>query len=432
MAYFRALADAPSEQSSTWRCTLAGLVALRLIDAWATEAPLPDAGLRALERAINMMDVDAQEREPLRALREAMLVEARGRTAAGDSRVLERLREYGESLWLTAEWALASDACRTIIRHARTTSERAIVPLAYSRLGHCLLARGRQDAAIEVFQTARSYASARGDLRSDLSLRIAETTVEIQRGNYPAAECILDEVIAEATFAALPELKARAMHDRGGVAYKRGDFDRALALYFRALDEYGTDIGADRVLADIAIAVLELGHHDIAREVLQILERESIEQMQRWAAMVNLMRIAALDDNEPLFDGYRRKLARVRLPVRQRAYYHLFAAQGWLRFDQPSLARRELARVASAVRRHQLSELDEELSSALHKLGLTSATGMAPSDTPELIAVERESAARTTSDLQPLIDHALAAAEAWQRSRRSAPAKSRLAAGATA
>jgi hypothetical protein len=46
MAYFRALADAPSERSSGWRSTLAGLVAMRLIDAWATEDLLPDAGLR--------------------------------------------------------------------------------------------------------------------------------------------------------------------------------------------------------------------------------------------------------------------------------------------------------------------------------------------------------------------------------------------------
>jgi hypothetical protein len=292
--------------------------------------------------------------------------------------------------------------------------------------------RGRQDAAVEAFQTGRSFASARGDLRSELSLRIAETAAEIQRGNYMAAECILDEVIAEATFAAMPELRARAMHDRGGVAYKRGDIERALALYFRALDEYGTDIGADRVLADIALAVLELGHRDIAREVLQILERESIEQTQRWAATVNLMRIAALDDNEPLFDGYRRTLVRVRLPVRQRAYYRLFAAQGWLRFDQPLLARRELARVASAVRRHQLSELDEELSSALHQLALTSTKSSAASGTPALISVGRQSAARPTPDVQRLIDHASAAAKAWQSGRRSAPAKSRLAASATA
>lgn len=427
MAYFRALADAPNEQDPTWRSTLAGLVAMRLIDAWATEEPLPDAGLRALERAINMMDVDAPERAPLGGLRGALTAEENGR-AGDESQVLERTHEYAESLWLTAEWALASDSCRTIIRHARTPSEQAIVPSAYSRLGHCLLVRGRQDAAIEAFQTGRSIASSHGDMRSDLTLRIAETTVEVQRGRYAAAECILDEVIADATFAGLTQVRARAIHDRGVIAFKRGDAARALTLYFRALDEYGTHAGADRVLADISLAVLEIGYLEIAREVLQKLEQDSIESLQRWTATVNLMRIAALDDKELVFDEYRRKLTRLNLPVRLRAYYKLFAAQGWIRFGQPLLARRELAGVHHAVQHYQLAELEAELSEVLRALELTSMKREATAST----SFDRESTARLTPDLQRLVDRAPAAATIWQGGRRSgAETHSGLAAGLT-
>jgi hypothetical protein len=405
MAYFRALADAPSEQSSGWRCTLAGLVAMRLIDAWATEDPLPDAGLRALERAINMMDVDAPERGTLRSLGEALVGEASGRTDDEDSCVLERTRAYGESLWLTAEWALASDACRTIIRHARTTAEQQIVPQAYDRLGHCLLARGRQDKAMEIFQAGRSFASARDDFRSDLCLRISEASVDRIRGNHMAAECILDDVIADATFAALPDVRARATHDRGVTAFHRGETVRAVSLYFQALREYGTDAGADRVLADIALAVLKFGYHDIARDVLEILERDSVEQVQRWAATVNLMRIAALDDHEPLFDGYRRSLARVRLPVRQLAHYHLFAAWGWLRFHQPLLARRELTRAQYVVRRYRITELDDDISASLTALESKAPVLVTPPLAPP--------------DLRLLIERTPAAVVAWQNGRRS-------------
>ena len=405
MAYFRALADAPSEQSSGWRSTLAGLVAMRLIDAWATEDPLPDAGLRALERAINMMDVDTPERGALRSLGEALVGEASGRTDNEDSCVLDRTRAYGESLWLTAEWALASDACRTIIRHARTTVEQQIVPQAYDRLGHCLLARGRQDRALEIFQAGRSFASARDDLRSDLCLRISEASVDRIRGNYMAAECILDDVIADATFAALPDVRARATHDRGVTAFHRGENVRAVSLYFQALREYGTDAGADRVLADIALAVLKFGYHDIARDVLEILERDSAEQVQRWAATVNLMRIAALDDNEQLFDGYRRSLARVRLPVRQLAHYHLFAAWGWLRFHQPLLARRELTRAQHIVRRYRITELDDDISASLTSLESKAPVLVTPPLAPP--------------DLRLLIERTPAAVVAWQNGRRS-------------
>ena len=421
MAYFRALADAPSEQDATWRSTLAGLVAMRLVDAWATEEPLPDAGLRALERAINMMDVDAPEREPLTCLRRALAAEEGGRVGDFDSPVLKCTFEYAESLWLTAEWALASDACRTVIRHGRTASEHDIVPLAYDRLGHCLLARGRQDAAMEAFQTGRSFASSRGDTRSDLFLRISEAIVERRKTNYLAAECILDEVIAETTFASMPELRARATHDRGVIAYNRGDYARALSLYFLALDGYGTDSGADRVLADIAVAVLELGHRDIARSILIALEKDSAEQIQRWTATVNLMRIAMLEDDEPLFDQYRRTLARVHLPVRQRAHYHLFAAKGWLRFDQPVLARRELQRAQYVIGRYRVSELDEELAAALSSFDLKTPKGEKP------LLVQRDH----MPDLRRWIDRAPAAAMAWQCGRRSADGRYQLAAAAT-
>jgi hypothetical protein len=368
MAFFRALADAPNEQSSEWRCTLAGLVAMRLIDEWATEQPLPDAGLRALERAINMMDVDVLERAALRLLDDALLNEATGRTGNEESQVLRLARDYAECLWVTAEWTLASDVCRTVIRHARTTSEQQIVPLVYDRLGHCLLERGRQDAALEAFETGRGVASARGDFRSDLCLRISEARVDRLRGNYVAAECVLDEVSAWATFTDLPDVAARANHDRGVLAFRRGDNVRALALYFQALREYGTHTAADRVLADIALAVLQFGFRDIARGVFVILERDSVEQIQRWGATVNLMLIAVQEDHELLFDGYRRALARVRLPVRQQAYYHLIAAQGWLKFDQRSLAHRELTRAQDVVRRYRITELDGDLSATLRSL----------------------------------------------------------------
>jgi hypothetical protein len=220
-----------------------------------------------------------------------------------------------------------------------------------------------------------------------------------------AAECILDDVIADATFAALPDVRARATHDRGVTAFHRGETVRAVSLYFQALREYGTDAGADRVLADIALAVLKFGYHDIARDVLEILERDSAEQVQRWAATVNLMRIAALDDNEPLFDGYRRSLARVRLPVRQLAHYHLFAAWGWLRFHQPLLARRELTRAQYVVRRYRITELDDDISASLTALESKAPVLVTPPLAPP--------------DLRLLIERTPAAVVAWQNGRRS-------------
>jgi hypothetical protein len=129
--------------------------------------------------------------------------------------------------------------------------------------------------------------------------------------------------------------------------------------------------------------------------------------------MLNLMRIAAVHDSESLFDRYGRTLARVRLPARQRAYYHVFAAEGWLRFDRPALARRHLERAEYLYDRYGIIEIDEKLSQCLRALeskqSLTEAA---------LPAQDDKATALIGPDLRHLIDQAPAAAIAWQSGRK--------------
>jgi tetratricopeptide (TPR) repeat protein len=414
MAYFRALADAPSEQCSTWRSTLAGLVGLRLVDAWAEGGPLPGAGIQAFERAINMMDVDAMERPALKRLSDTLLAEKCGRDARAESPVLECLRDYGESLWLGAEWTLGVDACRTAIRHAVTPADHTIVPSLYDRLGNCFRAIGRQDSALEAFETGRALASARGDLASELHLRISEANLEEQLGNSGAAERLLEEVLVDAERAALTHVRARALHDRGVIAYYREDHGRALSLFFQALSAYGTHPRVERVLADIAMVVLEFGFLDIARDAFRALEIYSEERVQRWTAALNLMRIGVLDGDEAAFDFYRRKMADVRLSARLEAHYHLLVSEGWLRFDKPSLAHKALNRAQHTARRYKVNELGERLAHCLLDLQRARTTS------ERLPAAARQIAPRgQASDVRPFLEPTSAAVLEWRRVRQS-------------
>jgi hypothetical protein len=120
-----------SEHSSVWRNTLAGLAALRLLDVWADGTPLPEAGIQALDNAINMMDVDTLQRAPLRRLANELSEERNGRRTHHESTVLRSVPPYAEALWNDAEWTLAIDVCQTAINHAETIGEPALVPSLY-------------------------------------------------------------------------------------------------------------------------------------------------------------------------------------------------------------------------------------------------------------------------------------------------------------
>lgn len=412
LAYFKALASEPNEQTSSWRSTLAGLVAMRLVDAWAQGDPLPAAGIQALERAINMMDLDVPEAPSLRNIAAALRAERAGRQSGGDSSVLPLVREYAEILWQTAAWTLAADCCRTIIRHAKAESERALVPLVYDRLGHCLSARGRSDAAVDAFRTGRTLANERGDLAADLQLRVSEAHLESQRGLGTAAECMLDEVTVEATFAGLRRLGAQALHARGVIAYKRGDTARALELYLRALSEYGDDRRAERALADLALVWLDQGYHGVARGVFERLAQDSLEGSQRSVATMNLMHIAVLEGDEPRFDAYHRALARAVLAVRHQAHYYLIAAEGWLRFERPTLARRSLTRAANAIRRGGITDLMTRWSDCQRALAAS-----ARKREPKANAVELPRTAPV--EFEPLAARTRAATLSWRGGRRS-------------
>jgi tetratricopeptide (TPR) repeat protein len=423
-AYFKALANETSEHTTTWRSTLAGLVAMRLLDAWVDGGALPIAGMQALECAINMMDVDAAERVPLTNVESALRAEIGGRNGDDDSKVLVRIRAYAEVLWQAAAWELATDCCRTIIRYADTPSEHALIPLTYDRLGYCLRAQGLLEAAGAAFQTGRGLAIARGDRAADLQLRISEANLEMYHGRLPAADCLLDEIAAEATFAALPQLVAKATHNRGVIAYERHEMSRALEFYLCAFDAYGTDSGAERVLADMALVAQELGGRAIARYIFESLVTHSTEQSQRSAARINLLQIAAEERDESLFDAHRHALARATLSVRHEAHYHLFSAEGWLAFDRPTLARQAFERAIDAVRRGGVAELEAKLTACKERLEAASRKRTADHRADELRR-SHERIARPPVDLHPLMVRTAAAAHAWRGGRESISAGAR-------
>jgi tetratricopeptide (TPR) repeat protein len=345
------------ETNPEWPSTSAGLVVLRLFDAWLDEGPsavAPESwGTRSVRDAVETIHSGSHIRGLLGGIVDAMVASP----VAGVGAVIPRLMAYARALDFDAKWRLAADVYRTIIAHAPPSEEADLVIDAHIRLAYCARTLGDLEEAAAVYQQASALAESVGDIVRVLRVRIAEAKLSLARGNLPRSESQLVEAIVAAEAASLPEIRATALHDLSVVAGTRGDYDRAIRLAYEALGDLPNPVARDRVLADIANSFVELGVLSAARDALLILSATAQEQYLRWLAMVNLIDLAARDGSEPLFEEYRRELADVSLPPLLEVRYHLHIGQGQLMFGRIEAARLALTRALELSAHHKLNQL---------------------------------------------------------------------------
>jgi hypothetical protein len=356
LPFFEALAGM-RETSGDWRATSAGLVTLRLFDAWVEDGPrvvAPDAwGARSVREAIAQVDARSSVRALLTSAMDAMEVAPTVRVAT----VAPRLMAYARLLQFDARWALAADVYRTVIAHAHPMDDADVVITANLQLGACLRQMAEWTEASAAYATAGQIAAMTGDIVNVLNSRIAEANVALDHGNLPLAESIFDETIARAEERRLSETRGRAMHGRAHVAHLRRDFELAIRLAYEALEGLREPTARDRALADIATSFSELGIRSAARDANLLVIATAQDQYMRWVAMINLLELASLDRIEPVFEQYRRELAEAALPPTLRAYYFYYLGQGYRLFDKPDLACGALERAVEIATTNGLNQV---------------------------------------------------------------------------
>jgi tetratricopeptide (TPR) repeat protein len=356
LPFFEALARG-KEGSAEWRLTSAGLVTLRLFDAWLVEGPsvvAADAwGLRAVREAIDAVDLGSTARAILASIVDAMETARMVRVPL----VAPRLLAYGRALQFEGRWELAADVHQTVIAHAHPVEEADIVIAANMQLGACLRTLADWDEATAAYARAGCAAAMSSDIVNVLRARIAEANIAIERGNLPYAQSLLDDTIREAEANRCTEVRATALHDRADIAFRRGEFDLAVTLGYEALQGYTDASSRDRVLGDIASAFYQLGLRTAARDAYLILAATAQEQHTRWVATINLMECAAADGREPIFEQYRRDLADVALPVTLACHYHYFVGEGYRLFGNAEAARAALIRALDLAERHGINQV---------------------------------------------------------------------------
>jgi tetratricopeptide (TPR) repeat protein len=338
LPFFAELANL-EDGDPAWRSVSAGLVVLRLVDAWIAEGAAAVAadgwGVRSVEAAIEEMPAGQPARAVLRSV-----VDALKDSPAGDMHAIApRLMAYARALDLDAKFSLAADVYETVIAHVHPVDESDVAIAAHLWLAYCQRSLGALDQSARSYEAAGAIAHDVGDMFGILRSRIGAARIAVARGNMPNAEVLLDETIAIASEREdLVEVHAHALQDRADVAFRRGRYDLAVELAYRSLELTKDPINRDRLLSDVAAAFYMLGVRSAARDAYIIVEATAQEQYQRWMASINLMEIAARDGSYPLFERYRRSLATMPFPPAQEAQYYLQVAESYEALSQPAAA----------------------------------------------------------------------------------------------
>src|SRR5918992_2809009 len=158
LPFFETLART-QEGSAEWRLTSAGLVTLRLFDAWVVEGPSVVAadswGLRAVRESIEGLRSGSNVKAILGSVVDAMEASDSVRVPV----VAPRLLAYGRALQFEGAFTLAADVHSTVLAHAHPIDESDMVIAASLQLGVCLRAMADWDEAGAAFARASVVAS---------------------------------------------------------------------------------------------------------------------------------------------------------------------------------------------------------------------------------------------------------------------------------
>lgn len=341
LPFFAELA-ALEDGDPSWRTVSAGLVVLRLVDAWIEEGAAAVSadgwGLRSVEAAIEEMDEGLPARSMLRSVVNALKSSQPNDMGA----IAPRLLAYGRSLDLDAKWALAADVYETVIAHVHPVEESDVAISAHLRLAMVLRHLGELDRSYSTYEAVRDLARSHDDLVGVLRAEVGCARIATLRGNLPSAETTLDGVIQRAAIHGLADVQAHALHERADVAFLRGQYDLAVRFAYNALEGENDPNNRDRLLADIAASFYMLGARSVARDAYLVLEATGREQYQRWVAAINLMEIASVDGSATLFERYKRSLLQADLPINLKAQLQLHIGEGYARLGNLGAAHRSL------------------------------------------------------------------------------------------
>jgi hypothetical protein len=368
----------------------AGLGVLRVVDRMLEERDdaMPGAWpeVHSTRRNVEAMRAGDPARGPLLRILDRVVTQPKLSDDLGSE-----MLSYGRALDIEARWPLAADVFRSVANSFPEHDFPRLVIEASTALGAAARNAGDWDTSAAGYARAEHLSAASGNNELGLIARIGIATSHMVRGNLPAAEAEIEEVLREAQNGRSQQVTAIALHARASVAHSRGDYGQAVHFGYRSLELTTNPGSRDRVVADLAAAYAGLGMRDVARDAYSIVVLTSPYQSVRWQATLNLMELSIDDGDAHAFDGYVIELEAAALDPRLRSYFLLLQARGSGRFGRDdSAALFETAREYAAT--HGLHQLAFESEAALEAkaempIGYTTLFAIDSTPDPELARV---------------------------------------------
>lgn len=378
------------EKSPERMSAFAGLGVLRVVDRVIEEGDEATPGewteLHSTRKTVEAMAVGDPARAILLRILEGVATEE---TLSHDIGL--NLLTYGRALDLEARWPLAVDVFQSVADSFSERQHFRIVIEASTALGAAARNAGDWEASTAGYTRAEHLAVASGEKELELIARIGMATSHMVRGNLPAAETEIDEILREAQTRGIERATAVALHARASVAHSRGDYGQAVHFGYRSLELTTNPAARDRIVADLAAAYAGLGMTEVARDAYSIVAMTSPHQSVRWQAALNLMELSIDEGDENAFNGYATGLESEALDPRLRAYFLLLEARASRRFGRAdSPGRFETAREYAAT--HLLHQIAFESEAALEEkseapLGYTTLFAVDSTPSPELARI---------------------------------------------
>ncbi len=336
-------------------------LALRFVDLLAPdrEPPTPDVfryQWAATERYCAELAGEGTEASHL-----SCIVRAAGEAHRNGNLTLLAPALFAYALYLEQELHFdeAEDALQTMIDigHARLALSDTIS--AWMRLGRVRRLQADFDRADGAYTEAGRIAAAAGDARAVLSSRIGRCNVVFFRGNLAEAERGWRSILADSADTPYPRIIAEAEHGLGNLLDRRSQPHDAARHLWRAYELYEDESLRLRVLTDLGILLLRLGHVAGAELALgEVVRRERSGEILS-NALIELMNCASYRRDRVGFERWRERCLEhiPGAPPNIRADFSMKAGIGYARFGNNRKAENELRHAHEIATAHGLHEL---------------------------------------------------------------------------
>ena len=363
-AFFEFLASS-DQASAAWHPVVAGLAALRLVDVRLDDSRV-EADWAAVESVKSAVS-EIKEGNPVRAIL-ATLVDAAVAPALDREKIGRALIAYGKALNFESRLALACDVFESADNLVGAPTNPKVSIEANIRLGSAARRMLDWQKSEHAYSRAAHIADAIGDQESILFVDVRRAATQMVRGNLPAAESAINETLERARAGNFRNALGLALHARSSIAFQRGQYADAVKFGSEGLEEMSDSAERDGLLSDVAAAFGALGMNDAARDGYLIVSATAQSQWVRCQAMINLMELAAMENNETEFESRACELEAMPLDPRQVGVFHLFRGQGLERFGKTAEAEMSVKKALSIAEANQLHKLAHDATVALAEL----------------------------------------------------------------